>query len=183
MLAADYYVIREDLQGKGVIFAFSGYVSETVLFALGEALKHKLEAEATDSNITKKVFSVFVEQVQNIIRYSAERIDTPEHSSAADLSAGLVMVGNEFGRFFVVCGNIMPQSEERPLRHRLQHLATLDKESLREYYRQQLREPEGSAKGGNIGLIEIARRASEPLQFDFLPVSQGQSFFCLKAYI
>ena len=183
MLAADYYVIHESLQANGVIFSFTGLVSENILQSLGEALKLRLALEKADPNVVKRLFSIFVEQVQNVIRYSAERLESGP-GWRSDLSAGLIMVGQEQNHFFVVCGNAIAQADVAPLRERLQHLLTMDKEQLREYYRQQLKEPSGTgSKGGDIGLVEIARRSSAPLEFDFLRLSASQSFFCLKAYI
>jgi len=182
-LAKDCFDFRADLRASGIIFSFVGYVSEGILFALGDALKQKMALEETDANLTKRVFSVFVEQVQNIIRYSTDRV-VGETDRPVELSSGLVAVGMEGERFFVLCGNTISRAEVPRLRERLEHLRGMDKEAIKKFYRQKLREPaEEDSKGGSIGLIEIARRASEPLQFDFLDLPHEQSFFALKAYI
>ncbi len=65
MLAQNYYQYKRYFDQDGVIFS----ISEGILFALGDALKNKLSLEDTDANTAKRVFSVFIEQVQNIIRY------------------------------------------------------------------------------------------------------------------
>jgi hypothetical protein len=66
----------------------------------------------------------------------------------------------------------------------LEHLRSLDRDELKAYYKEKLREPpEEESKGATIGLIEIARRASEPIEFDFLDIDESQAFFCLKAHI
>ena len=75
MLATEYYHHEQDIKGKKIVFSFAGYVSEGLLYSLGDVLKQKMASDETDVNTTKKVFSIFVEQVQNIIRYSSERID------------------------------------------------------------------------------------------------------------
>ncbi|WP_439817195.1 SiaB family protein kinase [Zavarzinia sp. CC-PAN008] len=182
MLAPEYLSFRSALHDQGVIFCFTGYLSEGVLFALGEALKQKLTLADADANVTKRVFSVFVEQVQNVIRYSSDRVGgAPE---PVELSSGLIAVGAEQQRFFVVCGNTVSNGEVPRLKDRLGVLQGLDKEAIRTLYRQKLREPpEEDSKGATIGLIEIARRASEPLQFDFTPLDANSSFFCLKVFI
>ena len=58
---------------QGIIFAYSGYVTEPVLSGVGEALKQKLTIDDADTKTLRSVFAVFVEQMQNIIRYSAEK--------------------------------------------------------------------------------------------------------------
>lgn len=183
MLVQEYYGFHQDLNRKGIIFSFTGYVSEGILFALGEALKQKMVLDETDANVTKRVFSVFVEQVQNIIRYSADRMEG-EVGKKVELSSGMIAVGRESERFFVVCGNIVRHDDVEMLRERLHMLATMDKDELKAYYKEKLKEPpEEQSKGASIGLIEIARRASVPIEFDFMDIDAGHAFFCLKAYI
>ena len=183
MLVQPYYQFQQDLHSKGIIFSFTGYVSEGILYALGEALKQKMALDETDANVTRKVFSIFVEQVQNIIRYSADRVEG-EVGKKVELSSGMIAVGRENNRFCVVCGNSVSQDDVTALRDRLQQLSQMDKDALKAYYKEKLREPaEEQSRGGSIGLIEIARRASEPIQFDFMDLDNQAAFFCLKAYI
>ncbi|WP_449225612.1 SiaB family protein kinase [Azospirillum argentinense] len=183
MLAQQYAGIKRDLDEKGIIFSFSGYLSEGILYSLGEALREKMTLEETDGPTVRRVFAVFVEQMQNIIRYSAEKV-TGAREKAVELSAGMVTIGMEGGKVFIVCGNTVYNADVPRLRDRLEHLKSLDKDAIKTYYREQLREaPEEGARGANIGLIEIARRASEPIEYDFLEMDEGKSFFCLKARI
>jgi hypothetical protein len=183
MLAQNCFNFKKLMNDNGIIFSFSGYVSEGILFALGDALKQKMAIAETDANTTKKVFSVFVEQVQNIIRYSTERVES-DGGKKIELSSGIITVGMEKGLFVIVCANMVRRQDVDKLRGRLEHLRSLDRDELKAYYKEKLREPpEEESKGATIGLIEIARRASEPIEFDFLDIDESQAFFCLKAHI
>ncbi|HLN24156.1 MAG TPA: SiaB family protein kinase [Patescibacteria group bacterium] len=183
MLAEEYLSFKNTLAEKGIIFSFSGYVSEGILFALGDALKQKMALAETDLSTTKRVFSIFVEQVQNVIRYSAERV-SGDIGKPVELSSGMIAVGNDGKRFFVICANKVLLTDMERLRDRLQHLQGLDKDEIKAYYKEKLREdPEVDSKGASIGLIEIARRSSAPIDFDFVNVSDSHAFFCLKAFI
>jgi hypothetical protein len=42
---------------------------------------------------------------------------------------------------------------------------------------------ESASKGANLGLIEIARRASAPIQYDFMEIDDQSSFYCMKVFI
>lgn len=183
MLARDYREFKSILDARGVIFSFSGYLSEGILYSLGDALRHKMALEDTDLTTIKKVFSVFIEQAQNIIRYSSEKVQG-NVGKAVELSSGMVTIGTDGDKFFIVCANTMMNEDVPKLKARLEQLARMDKDAIKAYYKEQLREPpEESSKGATIGLIEIARRASEPIQFDFDPVGDSQQFFCLKVSI
>ena len=188
MLAAEYFRFEQDLKDKQIFFTFAGYISEGLLFSMGDVLKQKLANEETDVNTAKKVFSIFVEQVQNIIRYSAERLG--ESAGKADtrkkpeISSGVISVGSNEGRFFVVCGNTVLAQDAVKLRSRLELIGSLDKDGIKAYYKEKLKEPpEEDSKGASIGLLEIARRSSSPIEFDFMSIDEQKSFFCLKAYI
>lgn len=184
-LAEDYIEHKRWLNNRGIVFSFTGYLSEDLLFSMGDALRKSMALADTDANVAKRVFSVFVEQVQNVIRYSEDKLpDKTEQATA--MSSGMVTVGLEDGAFFVICGNIVAADKVDSLRARLDHLAGLDPDALKAYYRQKLREPaEDDSQGGSIGLIEIARRSSRPIAYDFSWVGpeRDRAFFCIKAYI
>ncbi len=183
MLAKYYRAFKHDLDRRGIIFSFSGYLSEGILYSLGEALRQKMTLEETNVNTVKKVFSVFVEQAQNIIRYSAEKV-AGESDHPIELSSGMVTIGTENDRFFIVCGNVVRAADEPKLRQRLELLRGMDKDAIKAYYKEQLREePDEHSRGATIGLIEIARRASIPIEFDFDPIDGESFFFCMKVCI
>lgn len=183
MLADEYHRFKTTLDENHIIFSFCGYVSERILFAIGDTIKQKLAIESADEDTTKKVFSVFVEQVQNIIRYSADKISA-KIDPQVQLSSGLIAVGVKQDRFFVVCANVVDAGDVPALRERLTHLQGLTKQEMRAFYKEKLREDaELQSQGATIGLIEIARRSSEPLHFDFKDIGNNQAFFCLETNI
>jgi hypothetical protein len=183
MLASAHYRMKMENDQHGIIFTFNGIVTEGILFALGDALKKKMALDEANASTIKRVFSVFVEQAQNIIRYSTET--TVEGDQRENrLSSGLITVGNERGRFFVICGNALRREDAPSLRARLEKLQSLDPAGIKAYYLEKIKDPEdASSKGANLGLIEIARRASEPIQFDFMDLDDQTTFYCMKAFI
>jgi hypothetical protein len=189
MLAGQLMDMRSMLHAQGVIFAYSGYVTEPVLSGVGEALKQKLTIDDADTKTLRSVFAVFVEQMQNIIRYSAEKA----HASlppAADASAlkeiryGILTIGREGNDYVVCAGNLIQRSDVERLKARLSKIRDTSKEELKALYKEQLRsEPEQGSKGAGLGFMEIARRASKPIEFDFTDVEGDHAFFALKATI
>ena len=60
----------------------------------------------------------------------------------------------------------------------------LSKEELKEYYKAVLNNGEMSMKGGGgLGMIDIARKTGEKLNFNFSPVDDKFSFFSLNIKI
>lgn len=189
MLAGQLMDMRAMLHKQGVIFAYSGYVTEPVLSGVGEALKQKLTIDDADTKTLRSVFAVFVEQMQNIIRYSAEKASSASPPSSAqaalrEIRYGILTIGKE-GTDYVVCaGNLIERSDVERLRTRLSRIRDMSKDELKALYKEQLRaEPEQGSKGAGLGFMEIARRASKPIEFDFTDVDRDYAFFALKATI
>jgi hypothetical protein len=187
MLARDLYALRSALHRQGVIFAYSGYVTEPVLSGVGEALKRKLKIDDADTKTLRSVFAVFVEQMQNIIRYSAERMTENADSAGnplAEIRHGILTIGKEGGEYVVYSGNLIERSDVARLRARLEKIRGMSREELRALHKEQLRsEPEEGSKGAGLGFMEIARRASKPIEFDFIDVDDRYAFFSLKATV
>ncbi len=109
MLAKKLHDFRAVLQQEGIMFAYSGYVTEPVLQGVGEALKRHLEIQDADTRTVRSVFAIFVEQMQNMIRHSAERFGPDAESKApAELRFGVLTIGQEAGSYVVTAGNLGP---------------------------------------------------------------------------
>jgi hypothetical protein len=183
MLAKIQYDIRQQLHSQNIIFCYSGYMNEAILSGIGQAIKQKLITEETDNKTIRGVFGIFVEQMQNVIRYSAER---EPHATSKDsvLSYGLVSVGREKDAYFVTCGNKIQNADVARLRDHLSVIRNLDRDGLKALYKQILKgeAPEGS-KGAGVGFVDIARTATRPIEFDFMELDANYAYFSLKAYI
>ena len=185
MLAAEMYKFRNVLAQEGILFCYSGYMTEEVLSGIGQAIRMKLELEEADKKIARSVFSLFVEQVQNVIRYSAEKEEfLSKEDMKKELRFGVLTVGVKEGSFFVSCSNVVEQVDVERLNKNLNHIKSLDTGGLKKLYKETLRgqTPEGS-KGAGVGFIDIARRASKGFEFDFMNIENDRSYFVIKAYV
>lgn len=184
MMADTYHAFRSLLKEQGIIFSYCGYMSEKMVVGLGEAIRQKMDIDTADTNTGKRVFSIFIEQIQNIIRYSADRTGGAAPGQP-ELPTGVITIGRQTdGRFFVTGANMVQAQDVPRLVERLEHLNSLGPAELKAFYKERLRgEPETDSKGASIGLIEIARRADGPMQYDIKMVDDDHAFFCLKAFV
>lgn len=181
MLATEMFDLRNFLGQQGITFCYSGYMTEGILLGIGNAIKTQLQIGDTDAKVTKGVFAVFVEQVQNVIRYSAERIGKDD---ATELRYGILTVGTLNDLPFVACGNMIETKDYERLRTSLTYIKGLDRDGLKALWKETLRgeTPEGS-KGAGVGFIDIARNARHGIEFDFRQVDDEYVFFTLKALL
>ncbi len=178
------YNFKTELNQRGIFFCFSGPISQELLVEIGDTLKNKMRLEDTSSSTVFNVFAMFVEQVQNIIHYSAEKIPLNEPEKA-ELSSGIVVVGYENEHYYVLCGNMIECKTVDRLREKLTALQNMSKDELKRYYKEQRKKkvPEEDSRGAGLGFIELARKAVKPIEFDFKSVDAGYSFFSLKTII
>ncbi len=170
------------LQEKGIIFSFSGPISQSLLEGIGQTLKQKMSLEETSTNIIQKVFSIFVELMQNIINYSAQRVTSEE--AEQEISYGVLIVGKEGQHFYIISGNYIQEEQEAALRDKLTRIRSMDKTELKQFYKQQRRmQVEDASKGAGLGFIEMARKASQPIEFNIARMGDSCSFFVMKAII
>ena len=84
----------------------------------------------------------------------------------------------------VCAGNLIELADIDRLNARLSRIRDMSKDELKALYKEQLRaEPEVGSKGAGLGFMEIARRASKPIEFDFTELDDNRAFFALKATI
>jgi len=185
MHARELFDIRSTLRNQGIIFAYSGYVTEAVLSGVGDAIRQKLFFDDADTKTMRSVFAVFVEQMQNMIRYSAERAPADVSGSSPNgIRYGILTIGQENGDYVIHAGNLVQHSDVERLRAKLSRIRNMNKEELRVLYKEQLRgDPGEGSKGAGLGFMEIARRASKPIDFDFANVDDEHAFFTLKASV
>ncbi len=177
------YYLKTELETQGIFFCFSGPVSQALLMEIGDTLRNKMTLEKTSPSTILKVFAMLVEQAQNIIHYSAEKIP-PGKPEEGELRNGIIVVGYEDGHYYVVCGNMVENENVDFLRSHLVKLQTMSKDELKDYYKQQRRiGPHENSKGGGLGFIELARRSVTPLQFEFRKIDEKFSFFSFRTEI
>ena len=190
MLAQDTYEFRNSLSDRGIIFCYSGYMTEGVLSGIGNALRTKLALDETERTRARRLFAVFVEQVQNVVRYSEEREPSEEQlaknseEQVKELRYGVLTVGVNDEQYFVSCANLVKLTDVDRLKDSLEHIQHLDKDGLKALYKETLRgeTPKGS-KGAGVGFIDIARRATQGFEYDFMEINDKHAYFCLKAYV
>jgi hypothetical protein len=178
VLAAQLNDLRGRLSAEGIVLLYHGVITDAVLEGIGAGLRSKLSFDGVERKKARSLFSLFVEQVQNVIRYSAER----EGDDKSALRYGVLSVGKEPEGYFVFCGNVVERTDVERLRAALSSVVALDRAGVLSRYRETLKGavPEGS-KGAGVGFLEMARVAERGLEFDFLDLDERRSFFTVKA--
>ena len=170
MQSQDFHKLLEQ---RRTFFCYSGLLSEDVLSTFSGIVREQMSEMEDDAEITKRVFGIFVEQAQNVIRYYKDRI--------AEGGTGTVAISRAEDGFLIEAINPMDHENAAGLQKNLDELKAMDSKELRKAYKQRLRDgpPEGS-KGAGLGFIEMARKADR-FEFDF--VGSSELLFVFKVWI
>jgi hypothetical protein len=173
----DLYEFKKDLGKRGIFFCLSGPISQNLVAEIGTTLEQHMTLGEAGKSTVLRVFSTVVENAQNIMRYSDEKEE--------DLSLGIIAVGYENRHYFVLCGNMVENNKVERLSSKLTKLQDMGKEELKKYYRRRRREgpPPDSIGGAGLGFIDMAKKASQPIEFDFKQINEKYSFFSMKIVI
>lgn len=176
------YDLYKKLKMERILFCYSGPMAQASIEGVGKTLRRNLEFEETGRMTQMAVFSTFIELVQNVLNYSAEKLGS---ESDDELRVGLTVVGHdEAENYCVYCGNRVHNSDVPRIRDSIDSLRDLSKEELKALYKERRRAAPGeSSKGAGLGLIEMARRALKPLEYSFEPIGGTLSFFSIKVVI
>ncbi|MDM7952851.1 MAG: biofilm regulation protein kinase SiaB [Cyanobium sp. CZS 25K] len=173
--------LREFFSEYQILICFNGPISTTLIGEIGSAIKEHIESNHTPELEVMDVFSVYIEMSQNIRNYAISH-----GFSDAESSATVVIAAADAGHYAVCAGNLVEMEDGKVLLKRIRELADCDKAALKLLYKQQLRQPHSQApgQGAGLGLIEIARRSTQPMEASLDPLEPGgRAFFSLRAII
>lgn len=171
---------------RDVIFYYSGYLSQAILQATAEAVRLRLEQGDEDSKVRRRVLSTLIEMGQNIVHYSADCLTDPSQTSE-EIRFGSITVAYRDGRFQVSCANPIEAAACARLEPKLELVSRMSLEEIKAAYRATLRQEQGEdgSKGAGLGLLMLARDASDPLTYRFSdhPTSPDHKIFELLVTI
>jgi hypothetical protein len=182
-MSLDLYQFHEGIKKEGILFCYSGPISQSTVEGIGATLRLNMEIGDAGTTTSQAVFSVFVEQMQNILNYSAETLGG-EPETDKELRKGVLVIGHDEEGFFIYCGNRILNRDLERLKARIEAVRLLDKDALKALYKERRKsEPDEGSKGAGLGLIDMARKAGKPMEYAFMGIDGTYSFFSIKVCV
>jgi len=174
--------LQSHLRGGGVLISFSGRFSQGIIEELGDAIKLHMQIEDRPKNDIYNVFAIFIEQTHNIRNYIAGKEGS--HYFDQITGSGIVTIGKSEGAYFVCSGNLIENDDVKPLTEKINQLINLDAKELKKLYKEQIRrELAPGSQGAGVGLIDIARKSSQPIEYSIVAIDDNLSFFSIKVSV
>ncbi len=163
--------IRDKMMKERLMFVYRGVVTNENSVPLIMLLEKEMENSEFGFVGRKRLFMFVLESLQNVSR----------HQQKKHANMSLVVYSKTGNGYTVTTGNVLSTANISDLRVKLENINNLDTKEIRKVYRQMLNASEISNKGGaGLGLIEMAKKTGNKLDFDFVPLDDDYSYFVLS---
>jgi hypothetical protein len=173
------YDLHRTMMSQNLILVYQGDFTQESTKSILSMAERNLDSSGEDSSIKRKVFNVMVEALQNIVKHSDELVDGQTRNHTA-----IFLIGKEANRYSIMSGNPVRKDNVPKLQKTLDHINGLDKEGLKELYKEIIKNTTISEKGGaGLGFVDMARKSGGKLEFEFPEMNSEYCFFCLKVNV
>ena len=178
MPTPDLYGLRERFEQDKILLCFNGPISRSLIEEIGNALKNYLQSEQLPPASALDVFAAYIELTQNIRHYAAQ-------SGLLGAETATVIVSHNDDCYSVAAGNIVRLEDGVALQKRIESFASMDKAALKAAYKTQLKQPRDpqATTGAGLGLIDMARKSSKPMEATLKPIDENTAYFSLSIQI
>jgi hypothetical protein len=165
----------EELDEANVLVNFHGEVHENRISEILGDVESKLESTEEDFKKQRKVYNILVETLQNLYHH------TDTLANADGKKVVTLILGKQEDEYAILAANYIDLDNIPPLKAKLDKINSLDKDGLRAYYKEVLDNGQYSVHGGGgLGMIDIARKSGNKLDYHFSEVSDTFGLYVLK---
>ena len=175
----DYY---NKLNEGNVLLAYKGSITSELINDVLDTVEEKLDIENEASKVRKKVYNVLVETLQNLYHH-IDDLPQAYHSSFESRFAILVVTKDD-SAYKISSGNFIKSEKIKYLKEKIDKINSLSRDELKDMYKFILNHQKLSAKGGGgLGLVDIARKTGNKIDYKFENFNNEYYFFNLHIYI
>jgi hypothetical protein len=185
MAKINLYNIYLNMEREDIILSFKGDITKDLLSSVYQIVEARMEVDNEDPKRKKKFYNVLVECLQNMYHHMESYQVANTGSPSAQSGSAIFMVGRGAEKSYkVITGNFIQNENAEVLRGRIDKINSMNPQELKAHYLESLSSSELSEKGGaGLGIIDIARKSGNKIEYDFQMLSDNYSFFTLSAQI
>ena len=170
--------LHDEMATNGFSLVYEGEFSHQIMKMFTSMAEKDMDKANEEKSVKRKVFHVMVECLQNMTKHS------DDYDSEDRIGNGLFIVGKKDDIWNVITANKINKAKIDDLRLMIDTINSMSKEELTKLYKKQIKEGVLSDRGGaGLGLIDIARKTGQQLDYQFLPLDDDDFFFLLKVQV
>lgn len=172
------------IYNENILLMYKGAITFDLVTSVIETLDRKVAQVESDKKVQKLFYSAAVEVVHNLYHHMDEIKGQFEDVSEYDAKSGLITVLAKEKYYNILTGNFIPTKNTYDLKAKIDEVNSTDKDGLRALYKETLSNGQFSDKGtAGLGLIQLARKTGEKLNYKFDKVNGEYSYFTFQIKI
>ena len=173
------YDLHKSMREQSLILVYEGEFTQEITKSVLAMAERNMDSVGEESSTKRKVFNVMVECLQNIVKHGEG------YKTGEDIDYDAVfMIGKKDNEYVITSGNPLYNDDINKLRSKLDQVNSLDKDGLKQLYKEIIKNTTISEKGGaGLGFVDMARKSGRKLEYDFVQMDGERSFFSLKTTI
>jgi len=166
------FELHQAMEENQVILAYEGNFSPHITQSVLSLAEQNLDRNVTVNQTKRRAFNIAVECLQNISTHS-----NPNARNS------IFIIGKDGDEFYISSGNMIKASKVQDLRRKLDQINNLDAVGLKQLHMQAIKESLNRKDTNNagLGLISIARKSGNKLDYEFINIDNENSFFSFQA--
>ena len=167
--------MRKQMLDKNLFIVYKGDVSKETILPMSEMIEQSVSQLAENAIHEKKTIIVLIELLQNMSIHGMRTEGKQD---------GMFALGAKDNTFIISGSNLVTAEGKNKLESHLSNLAKMDIDELNNEYRRVLKDGDPTnVKGSSLGLIEISRRSSAPLIYEFEQMDNDTYLYSLRLVI
>jgi hypothetical protein len=173
--------LKDQIDGD-VILYYKGNIDSDVINYVLDTVEDKMVQVNEQSKLRKKVYNVLVESLQNLYHHVDKVPEDYEDQTSERY--GVLVVKKVTNGYKIITGNFVRAENIEKLEERIKRINRSSHEEIKELYKFILNHQKISQKGGGgLGLVDIARKTGNRLDYAFSEYNSKHSFFYLNILV
>lgn len=170
----------EQMNQGEVIVAYKGSIGADIIANTLNLVESKIENSVKQSATRKKLYNVLVESLQNLYHH----VDAPAEYKTDSANFGVFVLSRIDDGYRISTGNFVKRDKVSILKQKIDKINSLSTDELKDFYKFVLNNQKFSEKGGGgLGLIDMARKTGNKLDYAFYDYNNEFDFFNLNLLI
>ncbi len=172
------YELFESLRKDNLSYVYRGAFTPGITDHILNLAEIDFIKNADSKSVRRKIYHVLVEGLQNIIKHQSE--------SESDMYANnsIFILRREADEYLFTTCNLIDNDSIKDLTHHIEYINNLEKDKLKDYYKEILAHGTLSSKGGaGLGLIDMCLKTGNKLLYSFERLDRDHSCFYFHARV
>lgn len=171
---SNYFQFAQLLHQSKVNMVYGGEFSQDLIKTLLAFTERKFNDEQMEDTVRRKIFNIMVEMLQNISKNALDN----DHELG--VYSPVFIMGENENHHFLITSNKIDNEKISTIKGRIDQVNELDADGLKKLYKEvRIGGTFSSVGGAGIGIIDMARKSENKINYEFTAIDEQSSMFAL----